>query len=108
MSGDVDTLPPFALMGGAFALLAIGLEVWSSWGTGARVDPPMSWLVATGWPTPVRVVWWAAATGGVLLANRGLARATGTRRRAMTVLAVAPFLAFTVGIAVGAEWATWH
>ena len=107
MSDDAP-LPRSALLGGAVALLAVGLEVWASWRTGARVDPPLSWLVASGWPTPLRVVWWTAATVGVVMANRGLARMTGSPRRLATTLAAVPFATFTLGIAIGAEWATWH
>lgn len=103
-----EPLPRIALLGGLLALIAVGLEVWGSWGTGARTDPPAAWLVASGWPTPVRIVWWSAATVGAFLANRGLAHVTGSPRRVATALAVLPFAAFTIGIAIGAEWATWH
>lgn len=75
---DPAPLPRSALVGGAVALAAVVLEVWASWGTGARVDPPLPWSVASGWPTPLRVVWWGIATLGVLLANRGLARMAGS------------------------------
>lgn len=107
-SPEGGALPRAALVGGAVALLAVVLELWGSWGTGATARPPASWLVASGWPTPVRVAWWVAATVGVFLANRGLARAAGRPRRLATAVAVLPFLAFSLGIAFGAEWATWH
>lgn len=103
-----DALPRAALVGGAVALMAIVLELWGSWGTGADLAPPASWLVPSGWPTALRVAWWLAATAGVFVANRGLARVTGRPRRLATGVAVLPFLVFALGIATGAEWATWH
>lgn len=101
-------LPRAALVGGIIALVAVLLEMWGSWGTGAEPTPPASWFVPSGWPTFLRVAWWLAATTGVFLANRGLARVTHRPRRLATAVAVLPFLAFTLGIAAGAEWATWH
>lgn len=101
-------LPRSALVGGGFALFAVALEMWGSWGTGATPQPPASWLVPSGWPTAVRVGWWLVATLGVFLANRGLARATGRPRVVATTVTVLLFLGFAVSIALGAEWATWH
>jgi len=101
-------IPGSAFIGGGIAFIAVALEVWGSWGTGADVAPPRSWFVPSGWPVPVRVSWWLLAAIGVFLANRGLSRATGRPRRLITVLTVVPFVAFAIGIATGAEWATWH
>lgn len=106
--GTDGVLPRAALAGGGLAALAVALEVWGSWGVGASAEPPGSWLVASGWPTPLRVTWWLAASVGVYLANRGLARVTHRPRRLATTVAVLPFVAFALGIATGAEWATWH
>lgn len=106
--GQTHPLPRSALLGGSVALLAVVLELWGSWSTGASTSAPASWFVAPGWPTPVRVVWWAIATVGVFAANRGLAHTTGSSRRVATAAAVVPFMAFTIGIALGAEWSTWH
>lgn len=62
-------VPRWAFVGGVFALAAIALEVWGSWGTGA--DPRRC-------------------------------------RRVATAVTALPFVAFAVGIAVGAAWTTWH
>jgi hypothetical protein len=106
---ETNTLiPSSAFVGGAVAFIAVTLEVWGSWGTGADVAPPRSWFVASGWPVALRVSWWLVAAVGVHLANRGLARATGRSRRVITGVTVVPFVAFAFGIAIGAEWATWH
>lgn len=105
---DESALPWVAVGGGLLALVAILLEVWGSWGTGANPRPPASWLVPSGWPVALRVAWWSAATVGVYLANRGLARLTHRPRRVVTTLSVLLFLGFTLGVATGAEWATWH
>lgn len=101
-------VPRSAFLGGAIALVAVVLEVWGSWGVGADPRPPLSWLVPSGWPMPVRVTWWLVAAAGTVAANRGLAVATGRPRRVATVVTALPFIAFAVGIATGAEWATWH
>lgn len=106
--GQPRPVPRAALWGGAVALLAVVLELWGSWGTGASTSAPASWFVASGWPAPLRVLWWTIATVGVFAANRGLAHMAGSPRRVSTAVAVAPFVTFTIGIALGAEWATWH
>lgn len=107
-AGAGTLIPGSAFVGGAIAFVAVALEVWGSWGTGVDVTPPRSWFVPSGWPVALRVTWWLAAAVGVYLANRGLARSTGRSRHVITALTVVPFVAFAVGIAVGAEWATWH
>lgn len=106
--GQPRPLPRTALWGGGMALFAVALELWGSWGTGASTSAPASWFVAAGWPTPLRVLWWTLATVGVFTANRGLAHVMGSSRRVATALAVLPFAVFTLGIALGAEWSTWH
>jgi hypothetical protein len=54
------------------------------------------------------VLWWlvvAAAALGYRLSMHRL----GIRQRPLVVaLSVAPFVAFAAGIALSADWATWH
>lgn len=107
-SAEDPGVPRWAFVGGVFALVAIALEIWGNWGTGADPRPPMSWLVPSGWPMAIRVAWWLLAAAGTVVANRGLAVATGRSRRVATAVTALPFIAFAVGIAVGAEWTTWH
>ncbi|MBW3662752.1 MAG: hypothetical protein KY469_06605 [Actinobacteria bacterium] len=101
-------LPGWALAGGAVTLLAVTLELLGS----VLGDSPSTgypgWLVPIAWPTAVRVAWWLVATAGAAATSHGLAHAAGRRGYVRTVVVAAPFLIFAVGIALGAEWATWH
>lgn len=97
----------WAVAGGVFALVAVVLEVRGSLSIGGSASTA-SWLVVQGWPQWLRAIWWAVATAGVLAAQRGMGRALGRPRRIATAVAVAPFAVFTLGVALGASWATWH
>lgn len=101
-------VPGWALAGAGFTLAAVALEVAGSvWGDSPSTSYP-GWLATIGWPTPLRVLWWTMAAAGVVAMNLGMARASGSRRPVRTVVAAAPFVAFALGIASGAQWATWH
>jgi hypothetical protein len=97
-----------ALPGAAlFVIAAVVLEVTG----GANANSPVpSWahLVPLGWPQWVRVVWWLSVAGAAAVFRVGLRRFGMPARRLGDVVAVAPFLAFAAGIALGADWATWH
>lgn len=73
-----------------------------------RPVPAWAHIVPIAWPTAGRVAWWvtvACAAGLFRLAAQRL----GHRQRPVVVVAsVVPFLVFAAGIAIGAEWATWH
>jgi hypothetical protein len=101
-------LPAWALWGAGFTLLAVALEFLGSIVGDSPSTGYPGWLVPIAWPTAVRVLWWVAAAVGAVALNRGLARATGHPRRLATVVTALPFLGFALGIALGAEWATWH
>jgi hypothetical protein len=90
-----------------FVVTAVVLEVTG----GANANSPVpDWahLVPIGWPQWVRVVWWLAVAGAAYAFRLGLRRLGMPTRRLGDVVAVAPFVAFATGIAMGADWATWH
>lgn len=79
-------------------------------GTGAN-SPVPGWaehVVPLAWPQWVRVVWWLVVAGAALGFRINLHRLGFRQRAPVVVLSVAPFLAFAIGIAAGADWATWH
>ena len=54
------------------------------------------------------MVWWLVVAGAALGFRVALHR-LGFRQRAATVAAsVVPFVVFAAGVAVGADWSTWH
>jgi len=101
-------LPGWALAGAAITVLAIVLEVAGNVFAGGVTSGYPGWLVTIAWPTPLRVLWWLAAAAGSIAWNVGIARANGRSRRLVTVITATPYVAFAVGVAVGAEWSTWH
>ncbi|MDP1804020.1 MAG: hypothetical protein Q8K72_02530 [Acidimicrobiales bacterium] len=97
-----------ALACAAFVVLAMVLEVVGGMSANSEVPDWAPRLVPIAWPRLVRVGWWlavgvAAGAYRVLLARAGLPQS-----RWLLVVSVAPFVLFAVGIAAGAEWATWH
>jgi hypothetical protein len=101
-------LPGWALAGAGVTLLAVVLEFLGSLVGDSPSTSYPGWLVAFAWPMPVRVAWWASATAGAVASIRGLAYATGRPLLVRTILVASPFALFTIGIAMGASWATWH
>lgn len=91
----------------AFVGLAVAVELTASLWANSEV-PGWAELVPIAWPQGLRVVWWVLVAAAALTYRRSLARVGLPQHRTMTVLTVAPFLVFAAGIAVGAEWATWH
>lgn len=95
-------------LGGApFTIGAVILEAISGQYANSPTPGWAHW-VPLAWPQPLRVMWWlvvAAAASGF----RWSLHHIGLRpNRVVTVCTVAPFLVFAAGIAVGADWATWH
>ena len=97
-----------ALPGSAlFVVAAVVLEVTG----GASANSPVpSWahVVPLGWPQWVRVLWWLGVAAAAATFRLGLRRIGMPTRRVGDAIAVAPFLAFAAGVALGADWATWH
>ncbi len=91
-----------------FVVLAVVAEVVS--GTAAN-SPVPAWadqVAPLGWPQPIRVAWWLSVAGAALAFRASLHRLGFRQRPAVVVLSVAPFVVFAAGVAIGAEWATWH
>ncbi|MGH3443174.1 MAG: hypothetical protein ACRDUY_14260 [Nitriliruptorales bacterium] len=101
-------VPWWGLAGGLFALAAVALEVVGSAWANSPAPEAVAALVPLAWPPPARVAWWLAVAGATGLFHLGMARAGHRRRPVVAGLTVALFTAFAVGIALGAEWATWH
>lgn len=94
-----------------FVLFAVGIEGLSGYNANS---PLPGWLegregiVPSTWPVAARVGWWLAVAAAAAGFRVLLARAGARPRRWVTLLVVAPFVGFAVGIAAGAEWTTWH
>ena len=92
----------------AFVLLAMAVEVLSGQAANSPGEAKFQPFAPLGWPAPVRVLWWllvATAAAGHRVLLYGL---HGARQRLSAALLAAPFVVFAVGIALGADWATWH
>jgi hypothetical protein len=92
----------------AFVLLAVLVEALA--GTATAVEAP-SWayrLAPPAWPPVLRILWWALVAAAAA-AYRLAERRAGVRRHWLyPVVSALPFGVFSLGIAVGAEWAAWH
>jgi hypothetical protein len=86
---------------------ALALEVVSGTYANSSVPDWAEW-VPLAWPQPLRVAWWLTVAAAAFGFRWSLARLELRPSRVVTVLTVAPFVAFATGIAVGADWATWH
>lgn len=104
-----------ARLGWLLALLAAPVLVVSAvileivGGTTAN-SPLPGWahFVPLSWPAWGRVLWWLAVAVAALSFRLALRRVGLRTRLLVDVLTVAPFLAFAVGIVIGADWSTWH
>lgn len=91
-----------------FVLGAVALEVIGGLYANSPVPAWTEGVFPLSWPQPVRVVWWLAV-GTAALGYRMILHRIGICQRPwVVVLSVAPFVVFAVGVAVGADWATWH
>ena len=111
---DAAIVPPraglwlVAMFGGAaFVVVAIVLEVV---GGSFANSPVPSWaqIVPLTWPPAARVVWWLAVAGAAGSFRLGLHRLGMPQRPVIVLASVVPFVVFAGGIAVGAEFSTWH
>ncbi len=92
----------FAAVLGAVALeVAGGMNANSSLPSWAHLDP-------LAWPPWARVLWWLGVALAAATFRAGLHKVGMGSRRLADVPTVGPFVAFAVGIAWGADWATWH
>ncbi len=98
----------WALAAAGFVLMAVVLElVASAWAN----SPAPVWagrLMPLSWPTAARVVWWLAVAVATGVFHVGVARAGAKPRPVVAVVTMGMFVGFAVGIAFGAQWATWH
>lgn len=86
---------------------AIVLEV-AAGETANSALPAWAHLVPLAWPQWARVLWWLGVAAAAATFRAGLHRIGMRTRRLGDVVAVGPFLVFAAGIAMGADWATWH
>lgn len=105
---DATPMPWWALGAAGFVLGAVGLEVLGSAWANSPTPAWASVLIPLAWPAPVRVVWWLLVAGAAGAFHVGVARSGHGTHPVVAWATVAMFVAFAVGIAVGAEWAAWH
>jgi len=97
-----------ALVCAAFVLAALTAEALGSQYANSHVG---SWALRAfplSWPQPLRVVWWLVVAGAAFGFRVMLGRSGIRQSRPVVVVSVIPFVVFPAGIAVGADWATWH
>lgn len=106
-----DTSAGRVLLVGLACLVFVGVavvaELTASLWANSEV-PAWAELAPIAWPQAARVAWWASVAGAALIYRRSLARVGLPQHRSVTVLTVAPFVVFAAGVAIGADWATWH
>lgn len=95
------------LAGAPFTVGAVVLEMISGQYANSPVPGWGAW-VPLAWPQPARVVWWLVVAAAASWFRWSLGRLGLGTSRIVTVGIVTPFLVFAAGIAVGADWATWH
>jgi hypothetical protein len=97
-----------ALGSAAFVVMAIAAEVAGGEYANSSVPASAEHVFPISWPQPVRVLWWLAVAGAAL-GYRVILHRVGIRQRVWVVAAwVLPFVVFALGVAIGADWATWH
>ncbi len=70
--------------------------------------PSWAHLDPLAWPPWARVLWWLGVALAAATFRAGLHKVGMGSRHLADLLTVGPFVAFAVGIAWGADWATWH
>ncbi len=90
-----------------FALTAIVLEVVG--GTNANSAVP-AWgeFVPLAWPQWARVLWWLQVAAAAATFRAGARRVGIRTRRLGDIATVGPFIVFSIGIAFGSDWTTFH
>ena len=92
----------------AFVLGAVLVEMVSGQAANTPSAARYEALVPLGWPAPLRVGWWLVVAAAAVNYRRLLHPSARRRERALRAGAALPFGTYDVGIAVGADWATWH
>lgn len=108
IADSVQPFPWWAAVAGLFVAVAVVAEMVG----GQLANSPVSaWaedVAPIAWPQPARVAWWLAVAGAAAAFRLGERQAGIVRHPLVIVASVVPFLAFAVGIAIEADWATWH
>lgn len=89
-------------------LSAVVLEMLAGSAANSPVPSWATWIVPLAWPQYVRVAWWMAVAVAALAFRLSLRRLGFRQRPWLVVVSVAPFVIFATGIALSADWATWH
>jgi Na+/proline symporter len=97
-----------ALGCGAFVLAAVVVEVLSGQAANTPTTARHAAFVPLAWPAPLRVAWWLLVAGAAVAHRRLLQASSSRRERVLTTVVAVPFVCFAVGVALGADWATWH
>lgn len=92
----------------ALVAAALVLEVLGGMAANSTVPAWATYAVPLAWPQPLRVLWWLVVAGAALGFRVALHRLGFRQRRMVVTASVVPFVVFAAGIAVGADWATWH
>lgn len=91
-----------------FVAWAVVAEVVAGSAANSRVPAWADNVFSLAWPQPLRVMWWLTV-GAAAFGFRVSLHRLGLRQRPVVVaLSVVPFVVFAAGIAVGADWSTWH
>ncbi len=99
----------FAALGCATLVgAALVLEVLGGMAANSTFPAWATYVVPLAWPQPLRVLWWLVVAGAALGFRVALHRLGFRQRPVMVAASVVPFVVFAAGIAVGADWATWH
>lgn len=107
---DAPTLRLALLAAGSFAFVAAALVLEVVTGSAAN-SPVPRWaerVAPIAWPQPVRVLWWLGVAGAAAAFRVALHRLGFRQRRLVVLFSVGPFVVFAAGVAIGADWATWH
>ena len=91
-----------------FVVAAVILELAAGSWSNSQVPGWADGLVPLTWPQPARFIWWTGVALAVLTFRVGLAKVGLPTRRWITALLVVPFIVFALGLALGAEWSTFH
>lgn len=91
-----------------FTATAIVFEIVASTAANSAAPAWVTLVVPLAWPQLLRVAWWLAVAGAALGFHISMRRLGFGQPRPIVFFSVAPFVTFALGIAAGADWATWH
>ncbi len=92
----------------AFVFFAVALELGAAQFANSRVPALAETLTPLAWPQAARALWWLAVAAAATVFRYGEWRAGVARSRLVVAASVVPFFVFALGVALGAEFATWH